>query len=65
MKRPFRVSVAEVHFQDYYTEAESPEQAKANIQQGDGTIIEWEMEYSHTLDVSEWLVEEIPEKDLV
>ena len=54
----FIVSVKEVHTQGYRVEAENKEQAKKLVDDLQGDLIEDRFEYSHTLDLETWTVEE-------
>ena len=53
----FIVEVREVHIQGYEIEAETEEQAKDLIREGNGDLIDGHFEYSHTLDSEFWTVE--------
>ena len=49
MKR-FRVKTREVWIQDYFIDAESPEEARDKVQRGLGTADDLSFEFSHRLD---------------
>lgn len=53
----YKVLIREVHIQPYSVEAEDEKEAKAIVSNGEGSIIEEELEYSHTLDPETWTVE--------
>ena len=54
----YRVKVREVHVQDVIVTADSPEEATAKVQEGEGLYVDNSLEYSHTLDPDTWTVEE-------
>ena len=51
------VMVREVHIQGYEVEADSPENAKEKVFQGNAYLREDFFEYSYTLDSSLWTVD--------
>jgi len=57
----YRVFVKEVWVQAFDIEAESKEEAIKLITEGDGDIVQDELDYSHSLDPDTWTVEELDE----
>jgi len=55
--KKYCVQVVEVHRQDIFVEAESPEQAKDIVYLGAGTS--GELHYSRTLETDKWTVTEV------
>lgn len=51
--------VREVWVQAYNVEADSIENAIEKVGNGDCDIIEWELDYSHSLEPETWEVEEL------
>jgi len=58
MSKQYKVSVAEVHYQDVLVTADSEKQAKERVAAGKGEFVDNSLEFSHALDESEWKVEE-------
>lgn len=56
--KSYIVYVREVHVQGYRVKAENEEQAKDEVREGKGDLLESYFEYSHTLDSDTWTVEE-------
>jgi len=59
----YRVSMKEIHFQDYAVEASSAVEALKKVEEGGGVLMEGAMEYSGTAPVEEWLVREWTDRD--
>lgn len=59
--KTYRVFVKEVWVQAFDIEAESKEEAIKLITEGDGDIVQDELDYSHSLDPDTWTVEELDE----
>ena len=57
MKR-FRVMVREVHVQGVLVDAESEEDAKIKVAEGEGDYEDNSLEFSHSCDSDTWTVEE-------
>ena len=51
--------VREVWVQAYDVDADSKEEAIKKIAEGDGNVVEWELDYSHMLDPETWEAEEL------
>lgn len=61
----YYVSVPEVHYQGRYVEAESPEEAREKVANGEGIIDGDNMEYSHMCeeDIDNWPCEVCKDED--
>lgn len=57
--KTFKVSQPEVYYQVYEVKAENAEQAIDMVLAGEGLMLENNMEYSHILDKSVYLVDEL------
>jgi hypothetical protein len=53
----YLVSVREVHIQMVEVEAESPEDAKEKVAEGEGRYLDNALEYSHSLEPDTWTVD--------
>lgn len=57
-KKEYRVTVREVHHQDFLIKATSADEARKLVYHGDGDIDEGSFVYSHSLDPETWTIEE-------
>ena len=57
--KKFNIRMAEVHYQEVEIEAEDWLDAVDRVMEGDGTYLDNSLEFSHTLDVDKWKIEEV------